>query len=119
MEMVSRYQMEVREGMRPVERRNMAAWWRRCGMAEGMAVRVYRSAGHVVVVGGSKRDRWKLERMDRRPGEIWKVAGEAVRGCDNGDDGWTANINGTKRLRLTAKAMTRITHGLDEPFGDG
>ena len=71
----------------------------------------------MIVVGGSKRDRRKMERTERTEGEIWHVEGEEIRGRKG--DGWKADVSGSKRMRLTAKAMMRIAHGLDEPFGDG
>ena len=111
-ELVSRYQAEVRAGARAVARRNEAAWWRWCGRAVSSAVHVHRRGGVVMVVGGGKRDRQRIMQRESVHGEVWRTGDEPTQhGVES--------RQGAKRMRLTEKAMTRVVHGLDEPFGDG
>ena len=106
-----RYVAAVRAGMRPVRCKHEMGWRDKCGAQCDEAVRIRREGAGVVVTGGTRSVRQAIMRAEQEQGESWDISGRRH---------MLNKRNQTRRqTTMTERALIRLQHGLEEPFGDG
>ena len=97
--------------MKPVRCKNEMGWRIRCGAQYEETIRIRREDTGVVVTGGNKGVRQAIMRAEQGQGECWDITG--------GKQKLNKKDSMRRQAKLTERALIRLQHGLEEPFGDG